>query len=401
MKTIEECMACVWREGMYCTRPDVTISATHRTGRSIRYVDIEPGALPCTAVVAAKKWGRERNAALEREREAKQAYFERSGLAEQYRADREAFLVSGEKWRLEKRQACERSFGERRRYGDKRIFEAIVVYEATHSIEGEEPHKLTPSFKDILVAIIELCSDSGVLYASASSIAKKAGRSKSSVDTYMKKFEELYFLNRKSSGGKDMRTGKTASNRYEINYDVIRAYLRVGTWSQEDKTRVLKKAIQRREKLREANKAHWNRKGYARHSESQRAKQKREDNTRQTSAEPVKKTIEFFTGYNDDIGFDQQFWALSIQSTKKEQKRETLRVFHKPASLLPAPNFTTGITKIAPKSQLAGQKERVEDITRGVLLLFMHRRFSTMHMNSVFMHKYYALRFDWLKTGGG
>ena len=377
-------------------RPDVTISASNRLGRAIRYVDIEVEALPCTAVVAAKKWGREKSAALEREQVAKQAYFERTGLAEQYRIDREAFIENGEKWRTEKREACERSFGERRRYGDNRILEALEMCEVVYDLTGKEPHKLTPAFKDILAAVIKLCKDSGVLFASASSIARKAGRSKSSVDTYMKKLEDLYILNRKSSGGKNMKTGKTTSNRYEINYDTIRVCLRVGMWSEEDTKKVFEKAIRRRAELKESNKAHWSGRGYARHSESQRAKQRREERAkaRTSTNESVKKTPTYFTDSTSDIGFDQQFWAVSLQSTKKEQKIETLRVFHKLASLQPTLFIPTGTTKNTLESQSAGRKERIESKTCGVLPAFMHSCFSDIHSDSLFMHEHGSSRID-------
>jgi len=282
---IRSCWSCKWNDGSYCTRPDVLIFQTNRLARTIKQATLTHDGKPACVHIAERKvinreflanrksWLSEKQAAGERWKRSRAEYFERTGKAEAYRKRGEEY----QKFLKTKEAAAEADREAYRLKGDNRIKEALAGACVPY---GHDPDKaeLSRAERDIASVVIDLCSGSGVLFASAATIGRMAKRSRRAVNTLLARLESLKILQRLSSGGIRLATGERRSNRYRLRYEALRDFLGI-TWLPE---------IDDPSENLNTRKAFWNSNGFCRFSNTDRADRRRRQREHEASLEAVK-----------------------------------------------------------------------------------------------------------------
>ncbi|GHT79986.1 hypothetical protein FACS1894104_5330 [Actinomycetota bacterium] len=131
-------------------------------------------------------------------------------------------LTDKDTWHGQKADAAAAFERARRRRLDKEIIDEIKNATVAYDVGDDQ---LSRAYADILIVIIELCSDTAGLYAAVSTIARRAKRSERRVSSFLKWAEAEKILIRKSSGGINLLTGEKKANHYGVRYDRIREFL--------------------------------------------------------------------------------------------------------------------------------------------------------------------------------
>lgn len=117
------------------------------------------------------------------------------------------------------RRACDRS---RRKSGDREILERLES--ARSGAEDASSYKLTPARGKVIAAIVRMASDSGRLFCSYLTLARRAGVSARTACAVRSELEGLGILERVRTGGK-AADGSCHSNKYTVKWNALRDVL--------------------------------------------------------------------------------------------------------------------------------------------------------------------------------
>ena len=315
-----KCSGCRWAKGRYCECPSVATRMGKRLGRFIKQVPITDGTAPCEGPgkingVGFKEWLRQKRTATESWHNHRDAYLVRSGKADEYHRKNLEYL----KILDERSKAIEHDRGRLKKIGDMQIIQEAERRCVPYG-HDKGAFELTRCQKDILVAVVRLCSGTGALFASQHTLARLAGCSRGTVAAFLAMLEAAYVLIRKESGGRNMETGECSANCYRIAYDVLRDLLGIAPCKHDPSLYYWY--------AKTVGKAYWSKGGYTRYSNSERSKRRKRQQAAVKAFEAVKNASSSILEYC----CKQEFCTVTTKDIK-EQMSILLKTPNTPSAL--------------------------------------------------------------------